>query len=251
MFTDYTSAANDSTSPSSVSPPAGTSELPPPGASEPPPPSATRSERPRLSEWLELVPALSFEASVSQTFVGDVTGGYRIDLHFEDGARDVDNVGGPWSTRLLSGNDWVAVTSEGVMDFDTRFTIEFNEKREGKSGVHVPISARLRGRASIRDARRKDHSRFFREGESDSTVIHAWRGGIHDAYLPLRLTVTFDVPREGFTLEETELYRVLQSFGRYLYIGCGKAYFDGNPYGSVDRIVLGVYQMIGDPRMAP
>jgi hypothetical protein len=226
-------------------------------STEPPPPSARLEiENPPARKWLELEPTFMFHVAVSQTFVGEVTGGYRIDLHFEDGAAE-GKPSGNWSipAKLLSGNDWVAVTSEGVMDFDSRFTIEFSEQREDdaeRPPARVPVGARLRGRASVRDTRRNDDEPVFPERDSINSVMNAWQRGIDDdAYLPLRLTVTLDIPREGFSQAETALYDQLRPLGQFLFIGCGRAFFDGSPYGSVDRIELGVYRMIGDPRMSP
>jgi hypothetical protein len=158
-----------------------------------------------------------------------------VDLHFD--AKDSNQ-----EPKVLSGNDWVAVSDEGVIDFDSRFTLQF-----GEGDVKVPVSARLRGRASVVDTMRNDGQRRFKLDESVSVVRNAWKQGFEDAYLPLRLTVVFDIPREGFSREETEVYADLRSvYGRDLFVGYGKARFDGSPYGSVDSIQLELFRLTGE-----
>jgi hypothetical protein len=196
---------------------------------------------------LEAHEAFEFNVAVSQKFVGEVPGGFRIDLSY-DPITDNPDLRLP---KILSGNDWVSVSDEGLIDFDSRITIEF-AKPIAKGGenvvVRVPVSARLRGRVSARDTKKRDGTLWFAENASASVVKSGWVQGFKDAYLPLTLTVLFDIPRQGFSPEETSLYDELRAsvLGRGLFLGQGKAEFDGQPYGSARAIYLRLFALTGE-----
>jgi hypothetical protein len=188
-----------------------------------------------------------FSVSVSQRFVGKVPGGFRVDLHFDRTSDDAKKNAEPTLTspKVLSGNDWVAVSDDGVIDFDSRCTLQF-----GKAGTFVPVSARLRGRASVRDATAPTGP-LFSDKDTAGVVMNAWVNGLQSgALLPLRLTVVFDIPREGFSEAENDVYDELRPLGRSLFIGYGHATFDGNQYGSVNYIEMDVFKLTGDQRAA-
>jgi len=184
-----------------------------------------------------------FEVAVTQSFVGPVPGGYRVDLRYEaqppPGA-PLLLAGLKASARVLSGCDWLSISDDGVIDFDSRITFEVSEDAKN---TRVPISGRFRGRADLRDSKHSDGTARFGEHEAPGTVLGAWLKGKAGATLPLALAVQFDVPTEGFSATETALYKALResSFGRHLLIGRGKAYYDGHPNGGVCSLALSLY----------
>jgi len=204
-------------------------------------------------------------AQIQQQFVGEIPGGYRIDLYYsESDAINVDVSSGLTDdvkkhlqgAVVQSGNDWVSVNDEGVVDFDSRITLKLGPGP--KDDIKAPpsrvasqddpeasrlIAGRIRGRATLRQCRDENGNRLF-EKKAPTDVFRAWVGGLENgSYLPLVLAVTFDVPRWGFDEEQTEVYRQCRDLGASLFLATGKARFRQAPYGAVDSIDLDLFEI--------
>ena len=226
------------------------------------PDSETRGRSSSHSIEANLV--FTFGVAVAQSLVGEIPGGFRIDLRYS--SKDQGSTltlplpdGSCATASILSGNDWISVTNEGVIDFDSRITVEFvepnpNPKADDPTAQpRVPVSGRFRSRASIRDAKRtNDGQPFFEPAISSTALINSWKKGLPEGcHLPLVFTVGFDIPSEGFSKGETELYEKLRgaALGRSLFIGDGRAQFDGKPFGNVSSIDLRLFLLSRFPEV--
>lgn len=195
-------------------------------------------------------------ATVDQRFVGEVPGGYRVDLKYlstEAPIAVTASVPEPLRTllnggKLLSGNDWVTVSDTGVIDFDSRITIALSKAVQPDRVVTVPVSARLRGRASLRNATRQDGDPIFKDNLPSEEILARWQRGFEEKdYLPLMLAVGFEIPRKGFSAEETQIYDELRfgGLGETLLVGSGRAVFNGSQYGGISKLELDLFVTAG------
>jgi hypothetical protein len=192
---------------------------------------------------------LSFKVDVVQQFVGEAQTGYRIDLYysgessplvfpneseFPELRRLLKNA------RILSGNDWVTINSDAVIDFDSRITVAITPGEK----FQCPIAVRLRGRASLRDILNEDGSSPFESDQTPSHVLDRWRLGFDNGSdLPLLLSASFDVPQRGFDARQDETYNELRGLASSLFIGSGQGTFQQAPHGSVRTIKLDLYKV--------
>ena len=198
--------------------------------------------------------------TVTQQFMGPAPGGYRIDLYYS-GERASSGTGqagahapirsqpGVFSRPLQnaldsghieSGSDWAAVTSRGILELDGTVTLALC----ASSKVEGPVVGRLRGKASLHDVRRADGRPRFSPGEGLQAVFAVWREGFDDdAWLPLVLTASFEVPIFGFSEEQTEMYEQARELGGSLFIGLGKAIFSKARYGTIKTIALELHRL--------
>jgi hypothetical protein len=199
-------------------------------------------------------PALPFEkyftlsASVQQRPVGEIEGGYRVDFDYGNptGTSAITGISStPVLTKRLlpataddkavgrgtagedlanaqikSGGDWVFVSDEGFVDFDTKITVELRNVR-----TSCLLGLRFVGRADLRDSRRKDNSAIFTGDEGADQVIARWKGFDEGTYIPLVLGVTIDVPVSGTNDQQTKIYEEVRVVGHSLLLGIGKIVF--------------------------
>src|SRR6185503_18997985 len=81
----------------------------------------------------------SLKIDVKQQLVGQVMGGYRIDLEYVGGNGSVNFGRGNSALSaqalerlrvapmVLSGNDWIFLSKGGQVDFDSRVTLQFGD----------------------------------------------------------------------------------------------------------------------------
>jgi hypothetical protein len=210
---------------------------------------------------IDAIPAnhrLTLSVNVTQQFVGAVPGGHRIDLYYSGTRTDTWNPivvpdGSEFqetvkeylaAASILSGNDWVTFTSEAVLDFDSRVTIALVEPY---SGVSCPVAGRLRGRAHLRDLRKRAGARYFGRNAPAAEIFAAWATGFDEgSYLPLVLSASFDVPQRGFDEQQTKVYQKSRELSNGLFIGLGSAVYRRAPYGAVKHISLDLYALDTD-----
>jgi hypothetical protein len=196
---------------------------------------------------------VTLEVDVTQQFVGAVPGGYRIDLYYSgERAAGKNPIVVPGDSQLhpplkqyldsasvLSGNDWVTLTAEAVFDFDSRVTIALAHP---ELKVSCPVACRLRGRAHLRELRNSDGIRRFGTNETAAEILAVWVTGFEeDAYLPLILSASFEMPQRGFDEEQTKVYRDSRELSTKLFLGLGSAVYRKAPHGAVKRIRLELY----------
>jgi len=217
---------------------------------------------------------LTLQVGVTQHFIGQVPGGYRVDFYYSgelEGLQEpadtalaaarkypaLDSPSGPFSSGLrdainagtiLSGADWVTINSRAVLDFDSRITIAL---KTPKKGLLCPVAGRLRGRVQLVDAMKAEGGRYFRN-RSEEEVLAVWKAGFdEDSWLPLVLSASFEVPILGFSEEQTELYKEARRLGDSLFIGLGRATFRKASYGAVKSIKLELHKLSGEPATSP
>lgn len=198
----------------------------------------------------------SLFATIDQQLVGQIPGGYRVDLSYsapnpsvsvrpESGLAAAIQAYLQKKALLLSGTDWLLVSEDAIVDFDSRITLKLDTSGEAPPprGDCV-IGGRLRGRANLHDCRTIDGVALFKAEDSQNTVLESWKTGFDDnSYLPLVLAVSFDVPIEGFDPIETKVYETCRPLGRSLMLGVGKAIFKKQSNGAVSRIELDLYNL--------
>jgi hypothetical protein len=217
---------------------------------------------------LSVEPYFTLVASITQDDVGPIEGGFRVDFSYQYAGEAVDKVeraprgrvaarkkgagkkaeapeakerhkGPPFSERVIgaslsSGSDWVFVSDEAFIDFDSTITLAL--KPEGSGCL---IGARLTGRADLRDCLNgKTDERIFELGVRSETILEEWQRGLEDAVLPLTLAVTIDIPTKGLNPVQDEIYAECLPLGASLLVGVGKAIFSGDPNGAVEKIEL-------------
>jgi hypothetical protein len=205
------------------------------------------------SDALPATYCLSFEANVAQTFVGETPGGFRVDFYYSGKPPITVPLGGLLSDELRerltksyikSGSDWATISSQGIIDFDSRITVALGDDQ-------LLIAGRLRGRAQLRDTMKPaplggpggvpDKCAFLPDDKAED-VLARWRSGFEDgSYLPLVLSASFDVPSEGYEKADDEVYDEARALANSLFIGTGRAIFRKAPYGSVQSIKLDLY----------
>jgi hypothetical protein len=197
----------------------------------------------------------TLNAVIIQQFVGETPGGFRIDLGYSAAAHVLKTDKYPSfltnpllqyvkGSRLLSGTDWVSVSRQGVVDFDSRITLSL-----GTAGIpNEPsepclISARLRGRGDLHAVQVNGKPRFD-DSDGPNSVIAAWRSGFDTgSTLEVMLAVTADVPLEGFDANQTAVYRQCDRLGSSLLLGRATVKFNKAAFGAVDGIELDVFQL--------
>ena len=205
---------------------------------------------------------LDLNITVTQQFMGPVPGGYRIDLYYSGerantgAGQAASGVHGPVRSKpgvfsqaleaaldngqIQSGSDWAAVTSRGVLELDGTVTLGLCASTK----VEGPVVGRLRGRAPLREVRRADGRPRFNAEDGLQAVFAVWREGFdEDAWLPLVLSVSFEVPIFGFSDEQTEMYERARELGGSLFIGLGKAVFSRARYGTIKTIALELHRL--------
>jgi hypothetical protein len=202
---------------------------------------------------------LDLSITVTQQFMGLVPGGSRIDLYYSGGRAGGGGQapgGGPIRTQpgvfapelsaaldkghIQSGSDWASVTSRGVLELDGNVTLMLRASEK----VECPVAGRLRGRAQLRDVRRPDGGPRFHPGEDVEAIFAVWRQGFEEgSWLPLVLSVSFEVPIFGFGDEQTETYERARELGSSLFLGLGKAIFSSARNGTIKTIALELHRL--------
>lgn len=219
----------------------------------PPPIEGTQYGTGGASAGLPAALCLSLTVEVTQQFVGQVPGGFRIDLYYSGEKSPVvvpaeSGLGQPLQRRLrhariLSGNDWATINSETVLDFDGRITLALTPDEKLRS----PVAGRLRGRANLRDCLKSNGERLFYPDATPAQIFALWQLGFEEeSYLPLVLAASFDVPTLGLDDEQTRVYAESHELAKSLFIGRGKAIFRKAPYGAVKTIELGLFTIKPD-----
>jgi hypothetical protein len=202
--------------------------------------------------------AFTLTAALRQRVIGEVPGGTRVDLaYLNQGASTiVARTGGIFPAgatgKILSGQDWVMVTENGVADFDGRFTADCNG---------VLLGAHVQGRA--------DMSTVVVDGQPiGKNPYERWRTGFGTgATLTLILPVVFDIAdqdldsaraqgtappgdapagagAEGHSAtpspEAPDLGK-LELLGRSMALAEGVVTFTSGPYSPIESITLDVY----------
>lgn len=205
-----------------------------------------------------LAPALAtkycftLQAIIDQQFVGETPGGFRIDLAYSAAAPSVliDGEsallpplrGYVEGATLLSGTDWVSVSRAGIVDFDSRVTLALSTPPKHPEEPCL-ISARLRGRGDLKDARDPDGKPLFDPEDDSNKVISVWRNGFPTgSTLHVMLGITADVPVEGFDVDQTAVFRACRRLGSSLLLGRAEVTFNKAAFGAVNGIVLDVYE---------
>jgi hypothetical protein len=199
----------------------------------------------------------SLKAVIVQQFVGETPGGFRIDLAYSAAEKE-DVVTTKYTTvltdplleyvtgaTLLSGTDWVSVSRQGIVDFDSRITLALGTP-EPPDGPDEPclISARLRGRGNLGAVRDPNGDPHFTGKFGTSKVIADWRSGFETgSTLDVMLAVTADVPLEGFDENQTAVYRQCDLLGSSLLLGRATVTFNKAPFGAVNGIELDVFEL--------
>jgi len=198
---------------------------------------------------------LDLNITVTQQFMGHVPGGYRIDLYYS-GGRAAGGGAGPIRTQpgvfspqlasaldsghIQSGGDWASVTSRGVLELDGNVTLSLRASEK----LECPMAGRLRGRAQLRDVRKPDGRPRFNPGEDVEAIFAVWRQGFEEgAWLPLVLSVSFEVPIFGFGDEQTQTYEHARELGSSLFLGLGKATFSSARHGTIKTIALELHKL--------
>src|SRR5579871_5294408 len=212
---------------------------------------------------LTVTPYFTLDVSITQDDVGAIEGGFRVDFSYTNAGQAVAQIPpGPArkgaagkegaakkredkvpsfsehiiGASLSSGSDWVFVSDEGFVDFDSTITLALKPDRFG-----CLLGARLMGRADLRDCLDGEADKpVFAEGTPAPDILKKWSEGLDGAVLPLTLAVTIDVPAEGLDDDQTRVYRACQALGGTLLVGVGQATFSGKPNGAVESICLTV-----------
>jgi hypothetical protein len=205
------------------------------------------------SQNLPATHCLTFEANVAQTFVGETPGGFRVDFYYSKKSPITVPQGATLTQALRarltnsyikSGSDWATISSQGVIDFDSRITVALGDDQ-------LLIAGKLRGRAQLRDTMKSTqpsgsgggHDKcIFLPDAKEADVLARWRSGFGEGtYLPLVLSASFDVPVEGYKEEHKEAYEEARPLANSLFIGTGRAFFGEGQYGNVQSIKLDLY----------
>jgi hypothetical protein len=188
--------------------------------------------------WLDSY-AFTLTASVTQTFIGEIPGGFRIDLQYVPAGTvsfpfpshlptDLQQVLKP--AVLLTGTDWVSVSNDGIATFDARVSLQVGPPTPNPDKRCV-ISATIHGRADLADCRKKDNTSLFQIKAPAKTVdrydvISLWQQGFPDeAYLPLALSAVFDVPVKGNNPSQDQTYEKCRGLERAFFVAFGRATF--------------------------
>jgi hypothetical protein len=202
----------------------------------------------------------SLSIKVQQQLVGQVLGGYRIDLEYPGGEGSVTfgtygNSALARSTsarlsvkpKILSGNDWIFMSKGGQVDFDSRVTLQFGDGFDALTPL-CPLEARIRGRTNLRACQSK--GTYFFGGDArkaaetpDVTVSTRWQQGLgEDCSIPLLMAVSFDVPIAGLEDGQTEAYNDCRELERSLFFATGRALLGKGPQSPVQELTLDLYR---------
>ncbi len=196
--------------------------------------------------------SLDLSAIISQRYAGEIQGGYRIDLDYQGADQSVRaGTGSVISVEtakllnggeLLSGSDWVFLDNKGVASFDSRFTLKLNTPLEKQR--RCLLEGRIRGRTDLRSVRDKQGNTRFDKKSTDADVIGAWKAGFtDDSWVPLVLSVVFDVPMAGFDDEQNTIYDRCRELGETIYLGVGKARYAFGINSPIKSINLRLYRL--------
>jgi len=193
----------------------------------------------------------TLHAGLTQTFIGEAPGGFRVDLQYTpkgpvgfDAASSLDEQVQKQlrPAVLLSGTDWISVTSNGIIAFDTRVTLSVGPPEDNPDRRCV-ISAQLKGRTDIQSIRQADGTPLF-GAMSGEQLIQAWQAGFKEgSVLPLALSVVFDVPIRGMKLGQDEIYDNCRPLERGLFVGLGGATFHPGVNSPLDSIRLDIFRL--------
>jgi hypothetical protein len=191
---------------------------------------------------------LSMKAQITQQFVGEIQGGYRVDLTYTgpDGsvnfAKGTSGLSAATLRRLsvqpalTSGNDWVLLSKAGQVDFDSRITLSFGDG--SAANPRCLFGGRIRGRTNLRETQTPDGPLFDTQ-TPDASILAKWQGGLPaGSWMPLVLAVTFDIPLDGFEPAQKASYDDCRELGRSLFVALGRATFGFGPNSPVDLIEL-------------
>jgi hypothetical protein len=177
----------------------------------------------------------TLKAFIDQTVVGEIHGGYRVDLAYSPQTQSVVIKTAstyPLAQPLLaaqaaitSGNDWAFVSSDAIVDFDSRITLRLDP--EGK----VLIGGRLRGRADLRKVL-PSSALSLPSGatpkQEAAAAVQAWKNGLPaGSHLPLVLAVSFDVPVVALDPSLQAQYDAFRDLSHEMFVGIGKDCFTG------------------------
>lgn len=173
----------------------------------------------------------TLQATITQTFIGEIPAGFRVDLQYDpDKALRFDSASSLSldeqdvlkGAELLSGNDWVSIGSNGLATFDTRITLQVGPVTKEPDDRCV-ISANIRGRTDLGDCLTASGERLFK-GEKRAEIVPAWQKGFPaGSYLPLALSVIFDVPTKGDKPSQDKTYDRCRGLERDLFVAVGIA----------------------------
>ena len=223
---------------------------------EVPPPRRTLLEADARLPRLEEKYCFTLRAGIEQRFAGEAPGGYRVDLNYVGERKSVEFVGDQSdlgssrrhleSARLLSGSDWVFLNSRGVAAFDSRFTLVLPKQPDDTTPCMV--EGRVRGRVDLRNVCDGHGAPVFDDADPDgATIIRKWKAGFGaGSYVPMLVSVTFDVPIAGFNREQTEVYGECEELGQGTFLGVGCARYDDGEKSPVVTLNLALYRLSAD-----
>jgi hypothetical protein len=195
--------------------------------------------------------AFTLRASLTQTFIGEIPSGFRIDLQYDPDGTVVYQ----WKTdlqdaqaelkgaQLLTGTDWVSINNDGLATFDTRITLRVGQKAKDPDKRCV-ISANIRGRVDLATAFQGAPGAKKLVVEQREQILPRWKKGFPTGtYLPLALSVIFDVPIEGSDDSQNKIYERCRELERGLFVAYGRATYIEGPNSPLDSIYLHVFKV--------
>lgn len=188
----------------------------------------------------------TLQADITQTFIGEIPGGFRVDIQYDpNGTLTFDqtsalSAGAQQELRraqLLTGTDWVSISAEGIATFDTRITIQVGEPKNDPDDRCV-ISANIRGRIDLAECLIEGGGRVF-NGKNRAEIVPAWQKGFPPmSYLPLALSAVFDVPSQGDKPGQKSVYDNCRELERRQFLALGRANYLAGPNSPLDSIRL-------------
>jgi hypothetical protein len=188
----------------------------------------------------------TLSATITQTFIGEIPGGFRVDLQY-DPAKAL-RFDGPSSlstaerkvlkgAELLTGTDWVTVSSDGIATFNTRVTLQVGPVAADETDDRCVLSLNIRGRADLGDLRRLDGTPLL--GGARTDIIPAWLKGFEaKSFVPVAFSATFEIPTEGDTPAQDKIYGACRSLEQRLFLAVGRANYLSGPNSPLDSIRL-------------
>jgi len=135
----------------------------------------------------------TIDATISESLLGDVPDGTRIDLQYSSGTLTFSDREGKNTSRydgkLIAGHDWALVRTDAVCIFDGTVNATIDE-----SGTLRPVILNIEGRADLLQVRFPDGS----QPRSESDAIARWRTGFEKGTeLPVVVSVTVTVGKDA------------------------------------------------------
>lgn len=205
------------------------------------PPRGAYSECPNVFSY-----GFTLQANLTQTFIGEIPGGFRVDLQYEprgsvalsfDGfLADLRDMLEP--ARLLSGNDWVSVSANGLASFDTRISLQVGPPSDDPDERCV-IGGNICGRVDLINLRNEAGEPIFDQHERPENIIAAWQKGFADgSFLPLALSAVFDIPVKGSDRDQNRIYQRCRPLGQSTFVVFGRATYAFGQNSPLDSISL-------------